>query len=294
MYFLPKSVLATIIFLAVCKLVDVKDAVRTWRESKWDFVTLFVAFVSTLCVGVTMGILLAVISSLCVFIYYASRPRIVELRRIIGTVSYRAADENIYNGESRVVKSENVFILRPEAPLYFGNIDVLLTRMDFECQKRFSLASLGREKWVSLVLSFGCVGWIDSTAANALTKKIRTLRDRFTLTVCLAECNQRTMKRLNRCGVVKSIGGDAFCFSSIHLAVMAMSSSSSDSIGSKIDESLELLSSRVGSEEEEEEEGVKEDNASGRSWKEGKSENCTNDHVVELREISVLSNKSGK
>ena len=168
----PKSVLATIIFLAVCKLVDVKDAMRTWRESKWDFVTLFCCVRGNVVCGCDGGnSSLAVISSLCVFIYYASRPRIVELRRIIGTVSYRAAEENVYNGASRVVKSENVYILRPEAPLYFGNIDVLLSRMDLECQKRFSLMGLGREKWVSLVLSFGCVGWIDSTAANALAKK---------------------------------------------------------------------------------------------------------------------------
>ena len=263
--------------------MDVKDAMRTWRESKWDFVTLFVAFVATLCVGVTMGILLAVISSLCVFIYYASRPRIVELRRIIGTVSYRAAEENVYNGASRVVKSENVYILRPEAPLYFGNIDVLLSRMDLECQKRFSLMGLGREKWVSLVLSFGCVEWIDSTAANALAKKILTLRDRFRLTVCLAECTQRTMKRLNRCGVVKSVGGDAFCFSSVHLAVMAMSSSSSDSIHDEMEERMEFVSPHVSDDEEEDD--------SRRGSKEGKFDNDI-DRSVELREIAVVSNKT--
>lgn len=222
LYFLPKPVLASIIFMAVCKLVDVKNMMRTWRESKWDFVTLFIAFVSTLCIGVTMGILLAVMSSLCVFIYYSSRPRIVELRRRLGTVSYRSAEERIYNAQSRVVKSEFAFVLRPETPLYFGNIDALLLRIDEECRKRFSLVCLGREKWLSLVLSFGCVGWIDSTAANALKKKIVAVRNRG-LTVCLSECNERTMKRLRKCGVVASVGGHAFCFPSVHSAVMAMS-----------------------------------------------------------------------
>jgi len=288
MYFLPKPVLATIIFLAVCKLVDVKDTMRTWRESKWDFVTLFVAFVATLCVGVTIGILLAVTSSLCVFIYYASTPRIVELRRIIGTVSYRAANENTYNGESKVIKSEHVFILRPETPLYFGNIDVLLARIDLECQKRFSLMSLGREKWASLVLSFGCVGWIDSTAANALEKKILTLRNRYRLTVCLADCNERTMKRLDRCGVVASVGGQAFCFSSVHLAVMAVSSTSSyDNM--KKHSSLQIAASVSDADDDDDDDNIGDDVAVDKGAAVGKEGKCDDTGGVEMCDIAVTS-----
>ena len=109
--------MSAMILQAVISLVDYSGAKRLWREDRFDFSVggtvrivcglcrrsvlttrmvavcactscvgqvMAVACVGTLLVGVEIGVLLAILLSLVLFIFKASLPRVVELGRIHG------------------------------------------------------------------------------------------------------------------------------------------------------------------------------------------------------------------
>ena len=79
-YYLPKTVLAAIIFSAVFGLIDVRHAVHLWKIKRDDFAMLVVTFVATLTVGIGAGIGLGVGASLLWLIVKTTRPHTAVLR----------------------------------------------------------------------------------------------------------------------------------------------------------------------------------------------------------------------
>ena len=91
-YFLPKAILAAIILVAVYGLIDVKSAIKLWQSNRSDFWMLIITFLTTLTLGIQMGISIGVILSLALIIYRTSRPHIAELGRVPNTYFYRNVD----------------------------------------------------------------------------------------------------------------------------------------------------------------------------------------------------------
>ncbi|MEL7122793.1 MAG: solute carrier family 26 protein [Bacteroidota bacterium] len=115
-YHLPQAILASIIVLAVRKLIDIKEAVMLWKKDKRDFASLIVTFLATLILGIQIGVLVGVLVSIGIILYRSSIPHYAVLGRLPETNSYR----NIKRYQE-AIQREDIIIFRFDAQLYFAN-----------------------------------------------------------------------------------------------------------------------------------------------------------------------------
>jgi len=83
-YFIPTCILAAVIVVAVSNLFDYEIAIELWRVNKKDLFVLVVAFVATLALGVEIGIVLAVVTSLGIIVQRIAFPRVTLLVKMTG------------------------------------------------------------------------------------------------------------------------------------------------------------------------------------------------------------------
>lgn len=164
-YFLPKAVLASIIMVAVFKLIDLKGAKYLWQARREDFFMMLATFVATLALGIQNGILLGVLLSLGMVIYRSAYPHVAVLGRIPGTMHFRNLNR-FPDAEQR----DDVLVVRFDAQLYFANADYFRDRV------RKLVADKG-ETLRLLILNFESINTIDSTAMQTLTELVEDLRD---------------------------------------------------------------------------------------------------------------------
>jgi sulfate permease, SulP family len=118
---LPKAVLASIVFAAVYKLVDIRSLLRMWRVSRIDFYAAVIALVSVLLLGILQGVLLASIASIFLLLARASRPNVAFLGRLPGSGRY--ADSARHDDVEPLV---GIIAFRPEASLLYINAETIL------------------------------------------------------------------------------------------------------------------------------------------------------------------------
>ncbi len=71
---LPEVVLAAVVLVAVAKLVDVREAIHTWRVERSDGVALLITFAATLLLGVELGIVVGIAASLLITVWRVGVP----------------------------------------------------------------------------------------------------------------------------------------------------------------------------------------------------------------------------
>lgn len=128
-YYLPKSVLSSIIFIAVLSLLGElpEDLHFIFKIGAWrDFGLLMVTFLATVLVSLEFGTLLAVTLSLLLTIKETSYPRISIMGRVKGTNNkFRP----IQDDPNVVEHLEDVLIVRIDEPLFFANTGQLKDRL---------------------------------------------------------------------------------------------------------------------------------------------------------------------
>lgn len=115
-YYIPKSVLAAIILLAVFSLFDLKEALHLWKTHKRDFTMMVVTFIATLIFGIEEGVLFGVVLSIMSVLYKSSQPHVAILGKIPNSNSFR----NI-NRFPEATTEDDKIILRFDDQLYFAN-----------------------------------------------------------------------------------------------------------------------------------------------------------------------------
>jgi len=100
---------------------------------------------------------------MALFVYFATRPRISSLGRLVGTVTYQPlTGTNIKEQSSSdsssttVVEVRGAKILRFEAPLFFANAESLRSRVTADVSER-RVQRRERLRWDVLVLDFSAV-----------------------------------------------------------------------------------------------------------------------------------------
>ena len=164
-YYLPQTVLAAIIMVAVYGLIDFQYPVKLWKSRKIEFYMLFSTFIITLTIGIIDGILIGVALTLFVMIYLSTKPHIAVLGRIKNTNQFR----NIHRFEGLEVR-EDILIIRFDAQMYFANAQFL----------KNSLLELAKQKGYSLkliILNMESVNLIDSTALSELEDLIEYFKN---------------------------------------------------------------------------------------------------------------------
>ncbi len=162
--YLPLSVLAATIIVAVLALVDI-DALRTaWRYDKADAVSLLLTFAGVLVAGVEQGILLGVALSLAALVWRSSRPHMAVVGRVPGTEHFRNTDRH------QVDTLPGLVALRIDESLYFANTQVVEDRIESLLQ------SQPGTRCVLLIMS--AVNQLDTTALEMLTELDKSLAAR--------------------------------------------------------------------------------------------------------------------
>ncbi|MBK07560.1 MAG: sodium-independent anion transporter [Deltaproteobacteria bacterium] len=165
-YFLPKAILASIIFVAVFGLIDFQEVKHLWQVKKVDAIVLLVTFVITLFVGIKQGIGVGVVLSLVMIIYRSTQPHTTELGCLEDTHVYRNPKHF-----PEVEMHPNTLIMRMDASLYFANTSFFKDRVD-------ELLADAEERDIKhFILDASSINDVDSAGVTALEEVRRELED---------------------------------------------------------------------------------------------------------------------
>ncbi|NDC08535.1 MAG: sulfate permease [Oxalobacteraceae bacterium] len=163
-YYLPHTVLAATIIVAVLTLVDFKTFTETWRYDKADGLAMLLTFAGVLLLGVEYGIVLGVALSLAVLVWRSSHPHMAVVGRVPGSEHFRNVDRH------EVQTLPGMVALRVDESLYFANAQVVEANIE----------RLVREnpdtRCVLLIMS--AVNQLDATALQMLTELEASLSER--------------------------------------------------------------------------------------------------------------------
>ncbi len=197
-YFLPNTILASIIMVAVFKLIDLESPIKLWKSSKSEFYILLFTFIITLFIGIKEGIILGVLSSLLLLVYRSTQPHVAVLGKIKGTDYFKDIDRFTEDIETY----ENLLLLRFDEQIYFGNSqffkEQLLERVD---QKKGKLNVI--------ILSSGGINYIDSSGMKTLNEIVLILKSKR-IEFYVAGAIGPVVDSLFKSGVAKAIGNQHF------------------------------------------------------------------------------------
>ncbi|OQY46948.1 MAG: sodium-independent anion transporter [Anaerolineaceae bacterium 4572_78] len=198
-YYLPTTVLAAIIIVAVYDLIDIETPKQLWIYSKGDAISLAITFITSLAIGVEMGILAGIFVSVILLMWRTSHPHIV----IVGRIGQGQIYRNVKRYQTTTYPE--VLAVRVDTSLYFTNTRYL--------EDQILHITANRPEIKHFILIGSAINFIDSSALDTLGNLQRRL-DRTGVEFHLAGMKGDVMDRLERVGFLKKIGTDH-----IHLTV---------------------------------------------------------------------------
>jgi sulfate permease, SulP family len=205
-YYLPNTVLAAIIIVAVIGLIDLRTLRHVWRYNKADAASLLATFGAVLVLGVDAGILVGVAASLALYLWRTSRPHMAVVGRVGDSEHFR----NVLRHD--VQTCPHVVAVRVDESLYFANTAYLEDRLLGMVAERPEVRHL--------LLICGAVNFIDASALETLEAMLQELRDAGA-DLWLAEVKGPVMDRLLAIGFIDQLGHD-HVFLSTHQAMNAL------------------------------------------------------------------------
>ncbi|RFA30152.1 sodium-independent anion transporter [Alkalilimnicola ehrlichii] len=182
-YYLPQTVLAAIIVVAVMPLIDWRGLKRTWRYDKADAAAFLATFFGVLVVDIETGLILGVMVAVGTFLWRSSRPHVAEVGRLPGTEQFR----NVCRHETQTWP--NLLLLRVDRSLFFANIS--------HVEDLVAETAAERPELQHLVLICSAVNAIDHSAVESLEQLVESLREAG-VTLHLAEVKGPVLDRLQR------------------------------------------------------------------------------------------------
>ncbi|MBU2583632.1 MAG: sulfate permease [Alphaproteobacteria bacterium] len=195
LFFLPKATLAAIIVVAVLSLVDFSVLTRTWSYSKTDFTAVAATILTTLWLGVEVGISVGAAVSIGLFLYKTSRPHMAEVGLVPGTEHFRNIER------VRVITSLEILTLRVDESLYFANARFLEDSVYNRVADQPELQHV--------ILMCSAVNEIDSSALESLEEMNRRLLSSG-VKLHLSEVKGPVMDRLKRAHFLDDLTGMVF------------------------------------------------------------------------------------
>lgn len=192
---LPKATLAATIMVAVLSLVDLGALVRTWRYARADGLAMAVTMAGVLLMGVEVGVIAGVLSSLVLFLWRTGQPHVAELGQVPGTEHFRNVQRH------QVLVSATVLSLRVDESLYFANARHLQDQI-YDCVMQ-------RPQIRHVVLLCSAVNQIDASALDSLESLNQRLGDAG-VTLHLSEVKGPVMDRLRRSPFPEHLHGRIF------------------------------------------------------------------------------------
>ncbi|KAL8093339.1 hypothetical protein AgCh_035279 [Apium graveolens] len=206
--------LAAIVISAVVGLVDYDEAIFLWRVDKKDFLLWTLTSLTTLFLGIEIGVLVGVGFSLAFVIHESANPHIAVLGRLPGTTVYRNIRQY-----PEAYKYSGIVVVRIDAPIYFANISYIKDRLrEYELEiDEPTRRGPEMERVYFVILEMAPVTYIDSSANQALKDLYIEYRSR-NIQLAISNPNRDVLLSLTRSGVVDLIGKEWY-FVRVHDAV---------------------------------------------------------------------------
>jgi MFS superfamily sulfate permease-like transporter len=193
-YYLPQSVLAAIIMMAVVGLVNVRGFIHAWRAQWYDGAISIITFVATLVFAphLERGILLGVILSVLVFLYKSMRPKVVDLSLDVD----RALHDAVASG---LEECRYIDVVRFDGPLFFANASYLEDQIRNRRRTKKDLKHI--------IISAGSINDLDASGEEALSLTIDRVRSAG-IDISFSGVNRAVMNVLKRTHLIIKIGED--------------------------------------------------------------------------------------
>ena len=194
LYYLPQSVLAAIIMMAVLDLLNVSGFIHAWRAQWYDGVISVIAFICTLVFAphLDRGILVGAVLSLAVFLYKSMRPHVTSLSLY---------DDEALHDSITYCLSECRFmeVVRFDGPLFFANATYLEDQIDAHL--------LTKKELKHFIVLANSINDMDATGEEALSLIIDRIRSAG-LDISFCGVNRYVMAVLKRTHLLAKIGED--------------------------------------------------------------------------------------
>ncbi|KDO67779.1 hypothetical protein CISIN_1g0059941mg, partial [Citrus sinensis] len=199
---IPQCALAAIVVSAVMGLVDYDEAIFLWHVDKKDFLLWTITSITTLFLGIEIGVLVGVGASLAFVIHESANPHIAILGRLPGTTVYRNTQQY-----PEAYTYHGIVIVRIDAPIYFANISFLKDRLrEYEVDvDRSTRRGPEVERIYFVILEMAPVTYIDSSAVQALKDLYQEYKSRD-IQIAISNLNHEVLLTLSKSGVVDLIG----------------------------------------------------------------------------------------
>lgn len=204
-YYLPKTILASVIMVAVFGLIDYKEAIHLWSSNRSDFWILLTTFLATLLLGIEQGIGIGVVLSLAMIIYQTSKPHIAELGNVPGSQFYR----NVKRFDE-VETQDNLLVLRIDAQMYFANANYIRDAIDQYVQKK-------GQKLKGLIINSDSINNLDSSAIHSLSDLVDDLQSQD-IKLMFSGVKGPVRDQMVKAHLIEKVGKDNF-FMSVQEAV---------------------------------------------------------------------------
>ena len=190
---LPEAALGAVVIAAVAHLIDLEEFKRLFRVRKVDFWLAVLCMVGVLTVDVLPGLIIAVVVSLLVLVYRASRPHTAQLGRTAGDDTYRDIE--------RYPEAETVaglVIFRFDSELFFANANFFKDRVR-------QLVATSEPPARALLIDAEAIYDLDTTAADTL-EELRSELASTGVELLMARVHGPVRDMLRRSGLEESIG----------------------------------------------------------------------------------------
>jgi len=192
-YFLPMTVLAAIIMMAVYRLIEVGKLRRMWLYDKADAIAWLATFIIVLGFGVEQGILLGTLIALGLHLWRTSHPHIAIVGRL-------GDSEHFRNVLRHPVKTHpEVLAVRVDESLYFANAKYL--------ENFINCAIADQVEVKKVLLVCNAVNLIDASGLEILEGLVADLKS-LGIELYLSEVKGPVMDKLTQIGFLDYIGRD--------------------------------------------------------------------------------------
>jgi SulP family sulfate permease len=221
---LPTAVLGAIVLTSILGLFNVTELKRYYRLRKTDFALAVTALVGVITSDVMTGLAIAILLSLVMLLYRASRPYIAILGK-------RPGAPGEYADTSRSKEAEQIpglVIMRLDAPLYFFNANVARTQI-------LDQTKVNQPK--AILLDLGASADLDIGTSDMLLSLISDLRQ-VGIDLFFSQVRGSVRDRIRLTGLLDHIGEDNI-YSTVDVAVKAFEAGQKSKSRKKVNPTLE-------------------------------------------------------
>ncbi|WP_180073910.1 MULTISPECIES: SulP family inorganic anion transporter [unclassified Acinetobacter] len=192
---LPLVILAATIIVSIWKLVDFKPFVDTWRYSKADGIAMWVTFFGVVCIDISTGLIIGIISTFILLLWRISRPHIAVIGLVEGTQHFRNVQRH------HVYTAPHILSLRIDENISFLNANTLKGFLINEVSQNIDLEHV--------VINCSSVSSIDLSALEML-EELNAELSKLDIRLHFSEVKGPVMDKLQHSKLLTHLSGQIF------------------------------------------------------------------------------------